>query len=227
MKKLNNVSEMNTPQIKTPGLKVLVVSTEDKENATPEVFLDQPRGFNFSESTITLSVPALDENAIRPYMEELAKIKLRFDPDENDEELEKERMDSVSTLESLEPTPSRITTQNRQRGFQIPAEQQSRVLSDITSLYSAKEESTGPSSVQSRDSLFGRQQFGSPLEPQGQYRSTFDFKQLVDKENSKKNELRTPFQMKRMSKNGYSRRRTSMLGVNNRNVRRGRGSMRL
>ena len=187
MKKLNNVSEMNTPQIKTPGLKVLVVSTEDKENATPEVFVDRPRRFDFSESNITLSVPALDENAIRPYMEELAKIKLKFDREESEEELKMERMDSVSTLESLEPVASRITTQNRQRGIQIPAEQQSRVLSDITSLFSPKEDSVSSGSVRSRDSLLGSNPMNNPFDSQNQYRSTFDFKHLVNKENSKKN----------------------------------------
>lgn len=227
MEKHNNVSQMNTPKLKTQALKVLVVSTNDKENASPEVFYDSPTRFNFPEQLITLSVPALDQDVIRPYMAELAKIQLKFGNGEEFQNMEKERMDTISTLESLEPIPSRTTTQNRQRGFQIPVQQQSRVLSDITSVFSAEQDSIVSHTSGRRDSHFDPTFFNNSSTTGARSYPTFDFKQLVNKENSRKNDLQTPFQMKNVAQKDRRERRSTVFGMRNRNIRRSRGSMRL
>ena len=187
----------STPLTKQ-NLKIRIVSNSDKENISNEVFLSPPDHSPFTSSnsqkiSFFIEVPPIPQEILNPFLVEFKKAsqlsEFAFsDSYLGDSRSNLKKTDSLQTTDSLGSELSLLSLNNKNKGYQIPKNQEERVFADLTAEYvpQRKMSDLGPNGVQEirRDSNLNMQ----IEEPPFQRRKTFPVRNLNgNKENKSKN----------------------------------------
>ena len=145
---------MTSPIFKNQTLSVRVVSNKEKENVSPEVFLSplevSPTASSPENNSVrlTFKIPQIKKELIKPFVSELKTSQLTAQSKSITQKvttalempLELRKTSSTSTFDSVGSRFSLLTLANQQKGYQIPKDQEFRVLSDISCLFKTSSE---------------------------------------------------------------------------------------
>ena len=145
---------MTSPIFKNQTLSVRVVSNKEKENVSPDVFLSPlevaPTASSPENKSVrlTFKIPQIKKELIKPFVSELKTSQPTAQSKSISQEvatalempLELRKTCSTSTFDSVGSRFSLLTLANQQKGYQIPKDQEFRVLSDISCLFKTSSE---------------------------------------------------------------------------------------
>lgn len=147
MEKVNpNKTAPTTPLTKT-NLQVRIVSNSDKENMVPDIFLSPSENSAFACSdsrgnSFFVELKTIPQEILNPFLSEFKRVSLSHENgafvgsnDHFNANTNLKKTDSILTADSLTSELSLISLNNQAKGFKIPADQEHRVLSDITSVH--------------------------------------------------------------------------------------------